>query len=57
MTYSENDIARELAAQIDKTDLGVTGTHDTSFPNQAVVRLDNGQEFLLSVTRWGGPRA
>jgi hypothetical protein len=59
MLYDEHDLAVELAAQIGKTDLGVTEAHehDIDVDHAVHVRLDNGQEFLLTVTRWGGPRA
>lgn len=69
MLYSTKDIAKELAAQLPDTDLGVTSARLDNVATSAaralngrldagvVVRLDNGQEFLLAVTRWNGPRA
>lgn len=73
MLYDEYQLAEELAAQLKKTDLGVTDayTHTTptyytglgstrrSVPEKqgVVFRLDNGQEFYAEITRWGGPRA
>jgi hypothetical protein len=64
MLFTEHDLAVELAAQLQDTDLGVTEAghieHDGPVLTKdegVIVRLDNGQEFLLTVTRWGGPRA
>ncbi len=64
MYYSEHELAVELAAQLDRTDLGISeateyeGTFGIAEAKHNVIaRLDNGQEFLLSVTRFGGPRA
>ncbi|MDE2101483.1 MAG: hypothetical protein KGL39_29830 [Patescibacteria group bacterium] len=64
MYYSDHELATELAAQLNKTDLGVTSAveyeAEMGFPNarhHTIVSLDNGQDFLLTVTRWGGPRA
>ena len=62
MLFTEHEIATELAAQLDKTDLGITeaGEYEGTFgiaesKHNVILRLDNGQSFLLSVTRWGGP--
>jgi hypothetical protein len=61
--FTDHELATELAAQLYKTDLGVTDAREyeaaMGFPeakHHTIVRLDNGQEFLLTVTRWGGPR-
>jgi hypothetical protein len=62
--FTEHDLATELAAQIGKTDLGVTEAREAEVTfgiaearHNVLMRLDNGQEFLLTVTRFGGPRA
>lgn len=64
MYFSDHELATELATQLYKTDLGVTNAFEyeaaMGLPeahHHTVVRLDNGQEFLLTITRWGGPRA
>jgi len=54
--FTPTEFRRELESQLRDTDLGVTDTTHTSFPDEVVVRLDNGQEFLVTVSRWGGPR-
>lgn len=63
MLFTDHDIAQELAAQLGKTDLGVTEAEEYHAPlgfkevhHHVIARLDNGQEFLLTVSRWGGPR-
>lgn len=63
LTYTPDDFAIELEAQLPHLDLDVDyvhffdaeGAHEQ--PKGVIVRLHNGQEFLLQVTRWGGPRA
>lgn len=63
MLFTEHEFATEVAAQIGKTDLGVTGAgeYEATFgiaeaKHNAVVQLDNGQAFLLTVTQFSGPR-
>lgn len=58
LLYTAFDIAKELAAQLPDTDLGVTNTYTTDIDTtkNTVIRLDNGQEFLLTVTPWAGPQ-
>ena len=57
MLYTNDDIAKELAAQLGRTDLGVTRAEKYIHGEGGTIfRLDNGQEFLVTVTRWSGPR-